>query len=164
MKQRKQLIVALGCTLLLAGCAGQTTDPHQGGLFSYNPNAYEQRLQNRRDHLNQVEEQNRQEQAESTALTAERAARQKEMASLRRQVRKLNASIVSLEKDVLAKEATNVAQKKKQQHILAKLKELKASSRNSDFIEDPANKRLEIKRLRQRRDQLEKEAASLMFL
>ncbi len=164
MKQRKQLIVAVGCALLLAGCAGQTTDPRQGGLFSYNPNAYEQRLQDRRTHLDQVEEQNRQEQAQSTALQSERATRQKEMISLRRQVRKLNASIASLEKDVLAKEAISVAQKKKQQYILAKLKELKASSRNSDFIEDPASKQLEIKRLRQRRDQLEKEAASLMFL
>ncbi|MBM9613292.1 hypothetical protein JWJ90_03220 [Desulfobulbus rhabdoformis] len=164
MKLNTRLIVVVCCTLLLAGCAGQTTDPHQGGLFSYNPNAYEQRLQDRRSHLDQVEERNRQEQAQSTALQSERATRQKEMASLRRQVRKLNTSIASLEKDVLAKEATSVAQQQKRTHILAKLKELKASSRNSDFIEDPASKRLEIKRLQKRRDQLEKEAASLMFL
>jgi chromosome segregation ATPase len=33
--------------LFLMGCA-TTTDPRQGGLFSYNPQAYEQRLEERR--------------------------------------------------------------------------------------------------------------------
>jgi len=35
---------------VLVGCA-TTTDPRQGGLFSYNPKAYEQRLEERRNTL-----------------------------------------------------------------------------------------------------------------
>jgi chromosome segregation ATPase len=35
---------------VLTGCA-TTTDPRQGGLFSYNPQAYEQRLEERRSTL-----------------------------------------------------------------------------------------------------------------
>jgi len=44
--------------LLLSGCAGQTTDPRKGGLFSYDPDAYEQRLDERRAHLNAIEKEN----------------------------------------------------------------------------------------------------------
>jgi septal ring factor EnvC (AmiA/AmiB activator) len=48
--------------LVLAGCA-TTTDPRQGGLFSYSPKAYQQRLDERRNTLaalgNNAEEQQR---------------------------------------------------------------------------------------------------------
>ncbi len=40
--------------LLLAGCAGQTTDPRKGGLFSYDPAAYEQRIADRENNLNSI--------------------------------------------------------------------------------------------------------------
>ena len=41
--------------LLLNGCAGNTTDPRKGGLFSYDPAAYEQRLADRENHLSSIE-------------------------------------------------------------------------------------------------------------
>lgn len=41
--------------LLLNGCAGGTTDPRQGGLFSYNPDAYEKRLADRERELAKIE-------------------------------------------------------------------------------------------------------------
>lgn len=154
-----------GClALLLTGCGGQTTDPRQGGLFSYNPDAYEQRLHERRDHLSQVEQDNRSAEAESTALEGERASRQQEKADLQRQVRKLSASIAKMEKDIKVKQAKTKAQQQEQQHILAELNNLKSASRNADNIEDPEEKRLQLQRLQQRRDQLEKEAAGLMRL
>jgi hypothetical protein len=52
----KNLYFMTGVTfLLLNGCAGGTTDPRQGGLFSYDPNAYEQRLADRERHLSSIE-------------------------------------------------------------------------------------------------------------
>ncbi len=52
----KNIYLITGVTLLLLnGCAGGTTDPRQGGLFSYNPNAYEQRLSDRERHLSSIE-------------------------------------------------------------------------------------------------------------
>jgi septal ring factor EnvC (AmiA/AmiB activator) len=164
MKKGPSLFLAAGLALLLTGCAGQTTDPRQGGLFSYNPQAYEQRLQDRREHLTQVEQVNREAETESAALESERVSRQQEKAALERQVRKLSSSIVKMEKAIKAKRATTTAQQKKQQRILAELNTLKAASRKADNIEDPEEKRLELNRLQQRRDQLEKEAASLMRL
>lgn len=164
MKRNLSLMIAGSLILLLGGCAGQTTDPRQGGLFSYNPQAYEQRLQERREHLSQVEQANRQAEAESATLESERASQQKEKAALQRQVRKLSASISKMEKDIKAKQVKTTAQQQKQQRILAELKTLKDASRKTDNIEDPEEKRLELKRLQERRDQLEKEAASLMRL
>ncbi len=41
--------------ILLSGCAGKTTDPREGGLFSYNPNAYEKRLSNRENKLHAIQ-------------------------------------------------------------------------------------------------------------
>lgn len=164
MKNRISLAMVGGLAALLAGCAGQTTDPRQGGLFSYNPQAYEQRLEDRRGHLSQVEQANREAETESAALESERASRQKEKAALQRQVRQLSASITKMEKDIKGKQAKTAIQQQEQQRILAELKSLQASSRNTDNIEDPEEKRLEIQRLQERRDQLEKEAASLMRL
>lgn len=164
MKQRAFLVLVTVVGLLLGGCAGQTTDPRQGGLFSYNPEAYEQRLENRRQDLSQVEQENQRADAESKQLAYDRDASQEENARLRRQVKNLSASINKLEKDIKGKNAKSMAQKQEQHRLLAELRSLKASSRKSDFIENPEEKRLELKRLQQRRDQLEKEAASLMRL
>ena len=57
-----------------------------------------------------------------------------------------------------------MAQKQQKHRILAELRSLQSASRKSDFIEDPEAKQQELKRLQQRRDQLEKEAAGLMQL
>ncbi len=52
----KTIYFLSGITLLLLnGCAGQTTDPRKGGLFSYDPDAYEQRLAARENHLASIE-------------------------------------------------------------------------------------------------------------
>lgn len=42
--------------LVLNGCAGQTTDPRHGGLFSYDPAAYQQRLDERKSRLTKIEQ------------------------------------------------------------------------------------------------------------
>jgi len=50
----KRYIVGSISVILLSGCA-TTTDPRKGGLFSYNPDAYEKRLDDRRNKLHSVE-------------------------------------------------------------------------------------------------------------
>ncbi|RLA77061.1 MAG: hypothetical protein DRG30_01250 [Epsilonproteobacteria bacterium] len=52
---KKEYLIAGIAILLLSGCAGGTTDPRQGGLFSYDPDAYEQRLSDREGHLSSIE-------------------------------------------------------------------------------------------------------------
>ena len=53
---KKRYFIAGVALLLLNGCAGGTTDPRQGGLFSYDPNAYEQRLSDRERQLSGIEQ------------------------------------------------------------------------------------------------------------
>lgn len=65
--------------LVLNGCAGQTTDPRKGGLFSYDPAAYEQRLAERENRLSAIEH--------DTAVQKHKSARLKK--DLARQKNKL---------------------------------------------------------------------------
>lgn len=53
---KKNIIFGLLATLVLAGCAGGTTDPRKGGLFSYNPAAYEQRIAERENNLSNIQQ------------------------------------------------------------------------------------------------------------
>jgi hypothetical protein len=158
------MVRALCIGALLTGCAGQTTDPRQGGLFSYNPDAYEQRLRDRRDQLTQVEQANQSEEARTSGLRAEQSAQLEEKAALERQLKKLSSSIASLEKDVKKKRAATATQQKERQRILHELQTLQSSARTADDMEDPEEKRLELERLKAKRDQLEKEASNLMKL
>lgn len=164
MQTKASLVLACSLVMVLAGCAGQTTDPRQGGLFSYNPQAYEQRLQERQSHLSQVEQANREAEDESLSLESERASREQQNAALRAKVKKLSASVTRLEKEIKAKQAKNAAQKKEQQRLLTEAGGIQTASRATDNIEDPEEKRLELQRLQERRDKLEKEAANLMKL
>jgi len=51
----KKICFGLIGAWVLSGCAGQTTDPRQGGLFSYDPDAYEQRIAERKARLEALE-------------------------------------------------------------------------------------------------------------
>ena len=164
MKTFPSLLCCLCAAAVLSGCAGQTTDPRQGGLFSYNPDAYQQRLRDRQDNLSSAEQANQSAQAQTDALQSEQSSRLQEKAALEKQLKKLSASVASLEKGIRTKQAQTAAQKNEQQRILAEINTLKSSARTADDIADPEEKRLELQRLQSKRDKLEKEAANLMRL
>lgn len=72
MKQR--YLLAVFAILLLNGCVGSTTDPRQGGLFSYNPDAYEKRLADKENQLAAVENDTATQKSKSTRLKEELAS------------------------------------------------------------------------------------------
>lgn len=53
---KKNIILGMLATLVLAGCAGGTTDPRKGGLFSYNPTAYKQRIADKENNLDNIQQ------------------------------------------------------------------------------------------------------------
>ncbi|MBM9536206.1 hypothetical protein [Desulfobulbus alkaliphilus] len=163
MQTRTALIWFFVVPMMLAGCAGQTTDPRQGGLFSYNPDAYEQRLRERQYLLDQEEQATRSIEVEQTVLEAEKISRAQEKAALEKQVREFNASMNSLEQQIQSRQATTEAQKKERQRMLAEIAALRASTDAAESLED-AEKQRELERLEKKRDDLEREAASLMLL
>ncbi len=76
----KNLYFITGITLLLLnGCAGGTTDPRQGGLFSYDPNAYEQRLADRERHLSSIENDTAAQKRKNNRLKREFASEKSKM-------------------------------------------------------------------------------------
>jgi PBP1b-binding outer membrane lipoprotein LpoB len=63
--------------VLLNGCAGGTTDPRKGGLFSYNPAAYEQRLAEREQELAAIESDTAAQKRKSAQLKRKLASEKK---------------------------------------------------------------------------------------
>jgi chromosome segregation ATPase len=164
MKSRYAVVVSLLAAATLIGCAGQTTDPRQGGLFSYNPQAYDKRIQDRREHLSDVDQSTQAAGEQSSMLEAEKSSREKKNAALRKQLRKLSASVASLEKEIKSKQAKTNVQKKERQRMLTEINSIKSSSKLADEMDDPEEKRFELERLTKKREKLEKEAANLMLL
>lgn len=77
---KKIYLISTVITLLaLNGCAGGTTDPRHGGLFSYNPDAYEQRLADRERHLSDIENDTAAQQRKSARLKKDLAVEKHKM-------------------------------------------------------------------------------------
>jgi septal ring factor EnvC (AmiA/AmiB activator) len=95
MDMRMRLLFCiLGSCALLQGCAGGgTTDPRQGGLFSYNPKAYERRIQEREALLDANSEEARAAQDEQTRLQASVAAQERRKAEARNNMDAMNAEL-----------------------------------------------------------------------
>lgn len=164
MDNRSRLLLCIFAALLLSGCAGGSTDPRTGGLLSYNPDAYEQRLQERQAKLAAIRQGNESLQAESSQLEAEKSARLKEKASVEKELKKVNTSVAALEKSIKTKQTRTAGQHDEQQRLLKEVESIKTAAKATDNVADPEEQRLELERLKSRRDKLEKEAANLMKL
>jgi chromosome segregation ATPase len=82
--------------VLLLGCAadGGTDDPRRGGLFSYNPKAYERRIQEREARLSASSEEAGAAQDERTRLEASVAAQERRKAEVRKKTDAMNAELI----------------------------------------------------------------------
>ncbi len=78
--------------VFLGGCA-TTTDPSKGGLFSYNPAAYERRLDERENYLADAEAQHRSEQVRAASLESEVDYKSRRVSQQQQQVNNLRASV-----------------------------------------------------------------------
>ena len=157
-------VLALAVTPLFSGCANQTTDPHQGGLFSYNPGAYEQRLEHKRQNLSTIDQANLSAQNESSRLEGVKANQIQELERLNKKQIELTSATAALESKIRKTQTKTAAQKKEHDRILSELSSLQSSLKVTDDMPDPEEKRLELERLKKKRDTLETEAADLMLL
>ena len=87
------LFCILGCCVLLPGCAGGSSDPRKGGLFSYNPQAYERRIQEREARLNASSEEAKSAQEEQTRLQASVEERERRSAEARKRLETMNEEL-----------------------------------------------------------------------
>ena len=148
---------------LLAGC-GLSTDPTQGGLFGYNPKAYEARQQEKRAALQGIESSNQTYRDENWRLQQEKARKtstvagqEKELAALRKEVKGLSGSIDKLNKGSAAQRAR--AADLQRQHA-ALHRDVERASQEDDLQQ----RKLQIQRLKNELRALEQEAEDLSNL
>lgn len=113
MKQIMGLIRYTFLFFALFGCTASTeTDPRKGGLFSYNPNAYERRLEERRDELAKTEEDTAKARKKTEHLKSDKQARQAELESVSQQLSTLYADSEKLQRTLNQAKAVNATQEK----------------------------------------------------
>src|SRR2546421_12597882 len=106
---------AIGLFIVLAvGCA-TTDNPRQGGLFGYNPSAYEARLEQRRQNLTALQQNQQQEEEQARQLESDVETRQAMLESERARLRGLDDDLARLQQNINQYQArTNVQQAVKQ--------------------------------------------------
>jgi len=133
---------------ILTGCCA-TTDPRQGGLFCYNPKAYEKRLEERRQTLTALEK----NAAEQSRLEREAEEKRQVLAEQKKQLIALGTELT----DVYQRIATYQAQNQEQAAEKARLErnidqakaQLRALQKEGDIgSEGVEEKQAKIRRLR----------------
>ncbi len=162
--QTKRSFLWLLVALTIGGCAQHTTDPRQGGLFSYNPTAYEQRLADRQQQLQQLQQQEQTERGHQEELERQKRARSQEKAALEQELHQMHSSLAAMEQKLKKIRLQTTEQRQEQKRILQEINKLKLLSQSADMSEENKGKRRELEALKKKRDQLEKEAAELMLL
>ncbi|SEL63767.1 hypothetical protein [Ectothiorhodospira marina] len=101
--KRMTLMVAVMGTLGLAGCA-TTTDPHEGGLLGgiqgMGSGAYDQRVQEREDRLEQLRQAQQELQTEREDLEARKTRQRREVALERERLAALDRDVTGLSRQV----------------------------------------------------------------
>lgn len=158
---KKALFTTLGLVVLLgaSGC-NMTDDPRQGGLFSYSPDKYERRLQDREDRLASIEAEQAAEERQSSSLSRDLTVRQKEVAklkaSLNAEQKKIDSQLNRIKKD--KSKAAQAAE------LSRKNAAIRQDAARIDTIDDNAAKKKEIQALRKRLEELKMEADALSRL
>ncbi len=155
-------LLALSLLILLVSC--QTTDdPRKGGLFSYNPEAYEKRLQQRRDELTRqqaIQAQAQQRRGELEATVARKEQRNRE---LRASLDGIDKQVAGLERTLAHTKALTAKQKAQQYRIASKLAELKDRLKMLQGLpdQDLSAKQHVVDELKKRINQLLRQAEEL---
>ena len=162
---RIPIVILLSCTVLLsAGCFGASTNPREGGLFGYSPEAYEARQQERQARLEAI----RQEQARENAAQAElEQKKQLKLAQVSKQKQEMAA--LSTEIDRLSGKVSSLKQGNRQQQegaaaLEQRQKNLQKANSALQTQPDSAAKQQKLLQLREELRQLEEEAEYLSNL
>ncbi len=117
--------------LSMLGCA-TTDDPRRGGLFDYNPKAYEKRLEARRQELAKLEYTRQELERETHTFQNEVEAKQELRAQQREQLdilaqdlARLDDEIVKIQQNVDKYQARTAAQKRERKRILVEVRAVK---------------------------------------
>lgn len=156
---------ALVILLSLGGCVSTETDPRKGGLFSYNPQAYEKRIEQRKTSLSETEADTEQARQEGRQLEESKQEKQARQEALKDKLTVLYAQSGQLQKQLDQAKASNAGQEKELERLKTEVASLRSNTikTNNSSASDSA-KQAQIARLQKRMDELLKEAEALSAL
>jgi chromosome segregation ATPase len=162
-RQIKFALCSLTVAVFMTGCSNMTDDPRKGGLFSYSPDKYEKRLQEREDRLAAIEEEQAWETKKNSDLRRTKAEKETQVANLRKKVKNEQAKLDSQLR--AAKKANGGANSERVEELMRENQQLKkeiaqieASKKSNEA------KRQELERLNRELEDLKAEADALSSL
>lgn len=161
---RAAFVVAIVFSVgLMSGCLTTSDDPRTGGLFGYDPKAYDKRLDKKKTDLEKVEEKNKAAQGQTTALEAQTEAQKAERDALLGKLNQTDREVADLAASVEAMEAKTQAASKKKWQLQTRLKMLQKDLQGlrSGSGGDAGARQAELKRLQGKIDELLAEAEEL---
>jgi septal ring factor EnvC (AmiA/AmiB activator) len=109
--------------LLIFGCA-TTDDPRQGGLWSYNPEAYEKRLEERRVALREIQGNQRNEENTTKHLKSELSAKKEKFTKEEERLESLTEELSKIRHDINQYQAKTNAQYNKKKRVQNEIQRL----------------------------------------
>ncbi len=148
--------------LLLGGCA-TTSDPSKGGLFSYNPEAYEARRQEREARLAAIEEAQRAEAAQSSALEASKEQKSTQLERQQAQLRSLKAQVATMKKRLQQASPKNSEQQTALNTLQQRATKLQSDMQRADATQDVAARKAYLEKLQKEYHMLQQEIDVLLM-
>ncbi len=158
----KKYLSLIMLSLLLGACAG-STDPSQGGLFSYNPDAYEQRKVERENRLAAIEAQQQQEKEQTESLTDEKSSKEAKVAAQKKQLASLNSSVNELKKRLDAAKAKDSEQAQQLAILKGRMGSVESNMQQANREQDDAAREAYLEKLRKEYNELQKDMDALLL-
>ena len=160
------IAVAVLMLASLGGCVSSTeTDPRKGGLFGYNPEAYEKRIDDRKSTLSNTEADTQTHKQQTRQLEASKQKKLTQHEALKAKLAALYSESRKLESQLKMTKAANTAQAKELNRLKNEVAALRSSTiKTNNSNASDAAKQAKIKQLQQRMDELLEEADALSSL
>ena len=165
----KFLISIAGCLFILLSlqaCISSTeTDPRKGGLFGYNPKAYEQRIEERKATLATTEADTQEAGLATRQLETSKQEKLLSHEALKTKLTALYSESGKLQKQLELIKVNNAGQEQELKRLQGEVTALRSKTiKTNNSNTSDAVKQTEIKRLQQHMDKLLEEAEALSAL
>ncbi len=150
--------------ILFSGCAGLSTNPAEGGLFSYNPKAYEARQQERSNQVQQLQAERLQYEKDAVKLQKERDRQSAAVSRQEKQLKAVKSELAALSSSITALKKGTDEQRSRALVLEKEHHRLQRSLADADKETDVQARREKIRRLQSELKTLEQEAEVLSNL
>ncbi len=163
-------IISIAAALLmlasLGACVSSTeTDPRKGGLFGYNPKAYEKRIEERKTKLSETEADTEKQKQQTQQLETSKQEKLTRHEVLKAKLATLYSESGKLESQLKTVKAANSRQEKELSRLKNEVAGLRSNTiKTNNSNASDADKQAKIKQLQQLMDELLEEAEALSAL